>query len=175
MTDFDPVPDTEDIRRRYRADTDTFGRVYDVILGTTSPTPYTEIAEIANCSSNTAKKHLDRLTEMGIVSTDRDSHPPRYKRNDGYLEWQEASRMATELSIDDIVTRVRVLEERRADYEDRFETTDPGSVAVFDGSDHESIHDRMAAVGNWHGVVRDIRLYELAHRIAQNDGRLLSA
>jgi len=178
MDTFDPAPSpdaVDEARHRWQDGTDTFGRVYDVILGITEPTSYTDIAELADCSPNAAKKHLDRLTEMGIVRADRESRPVRYERDDGYLEWQEASRIARELSVEEIIERVQDLEERREAYEQRFGTRDPATVAVFDRDDHDAVHERMAAVSEWQGVVRDVRLYELARQLAQNDGHLIPA
>ena len=177
MDDFDPAPDADDSqpRQQWLDDTDTFGRVYDVILGITTPTPAAEIAEIADCSPNAATKHLSRLAEMGVVNADRESRPARYSRNDGYLEWQEASRIARELSITAIIDRVESLEAERADYEERFGATDPTEVSVFEHDDHDMIHERMTAVSEWQGVRRDLRLYELARQLAQNDGHLIPA
>ncbi|AEN07592.1 hypothetical protein Halar_0336 (plasmid) [halophilic archaeon DL31] len=175
MTEFDPAPESENTQRQWEDETDTFGRVYDVVLGITSPTPYSDIAELANCAPNTAKKHLERLGEMGIVHGDPDSRPAQYERNDGYLEWQDASRIARDLTIEEIIDRVRALEKRRAEYEAQFETTDPADVSVFDSENHETIHDQMAAVSDWQGVIRDIRLYELARQLSQNDGHLIPA
>ncbi|QLG61110.1 winged helix-turn-helix domain-containing protein [Halorarum salinum] len=175
MTEFDPTPDADAAQRRWQAGTDTFGRIYDVVLGITSPTASTEIAAIANCSPNAAKKHLDRLADMGIVHADRDSRPAKYERNEGYLEWQDASRIATELSVDEILDRVEALEAQRTEYEAQFGTTDPTDVSVFDYCDHETIHERMTAVSEWQGVIRDIRLYELARQLSQNDGHLIPA
>ncbi|MFH5800460.1 sugar-specific transcriptional regulator TrmB [Haladaptatus sp. CMAA 1911] len=178
MTEFDPTPDPDAIdtvRQRWQENTDTFGRVYDTILGITTPTPYADIAETAECSPNAAKKHLDRLVEMGIARTNRESRPARYERNEGYLEWQEASRIAADLTVDAIIERVQRLEAHREEFEDRFETTDPSSVEVFAQNDHESIHEQMEAVSEWHAVERDIRLYELARQLAQNDGHLVPA
>jgi DNA-binding transcriptional ArsR family regulator len=173
MTEFDPAPESEDAPRRWQAGTDTFGRVYDVVLGITSPTAYTEIAEIADCSPNAAKKHLERLTEMGIARANRDSRPATYERNEGYLEWQDASRIAAELSVEEILDRVETLEAQRTEYEAQFGTTDPTAVSVFDRDDHETVHERMTAVSEWQGVIRDIRMYELARKLSQNDGRLI--
>ncbi|MFC7324185.1 sugar-specific transcriptional regulator TrmB [Halorubrum rutilum] len=175
MSEFDPAPEPGAEGSRWQDDTDTFGRVYDVVLGITSPTAYTDIAELADCSPNAAKKHLDRLAEMGVARANRETRPATYERHDGYLEWQDASRIAAELSVDEIVGRVAALEERRAEYEDRFETADPNSVSVFEAADHETIHDRMTAVSEWKGVTRDIRLYELARRLSENDGHLIPA
>ncbi|MFC7317104.1 DUF7342 family protein [Halomarina halobia] len=87
--------------------------MYDVVLGISEPTPSPRIAERAECSPNAAKKHLDRLADMGIVRADRGSRPVRYERNDAYLEWQEASRIAADLSIDEIVERVGRLDAAR--------------------------------------------------------------
>jgi DNA-binding transcriptional ArsR family regulator len=178
MIEFDPSPPDkaiDDVRQRWRDETDTFGRVYDVILGITEPTPYSEIADIADCSPNTAKKHLERLTEMGIVRADRHSRPARYERNDGYLEWQDVAWLAEELTVEEIIERVQRLEDRREEFEERFGTTDPASVSVFDQDDHEAIHEQMGAVSHWQSIDRDIRRYELARQLAQNDGHLLPA
>ena len=175
MTEFDPAPDADSTQPRWQDGTDTFGRVYDVVLGITSPAAYTEIAELAGCSPNAAKKHLDRLVEMGIVRTDRESRPATYERNEGYLEWQDANQIAAELSVEEIINRVAELEEQRAAYETQFGTTDPGVVSVFEETDHETLHERMSAVSEWQGVIRDLRLYELARQLSQNDGHLLPA
>jgi hypothetical protein len=173
MDTFDPAP--EGRRERWQEGTDTFGRVYDVLLGTATLTSYTDIADLADCSPNAAKKHLDRLAGMGIARGDTESKPARYARHEGYLEWQEARRIAQEQSPDEIVERVRRLEAKREAYERRFDTMDPASVSVFDHGDHERVHERMEAIGEWEGIVRDIRLYELAHQLARNDGHLVSA
>lgn len=176
MTDFDPVPDAADeARERWRQQTDTFGRVYDVILGITDPTPVSEIAELAVCSPNAAKKHLERLAEMGIVRASDRTPPVEYARDDGFLEWREASRIAAELDVDEIIDRVEQLEAERDTYESRFGSTDPSTVSVFELDDHEAIHERMAAVSQWQRIERNFRLYELARQLAQNDGHLLPA
>lgn len=178
MTEFDPAPQPEvvdEVRDRWRAEADTFDRIYDVVLGLGDPTAYTDVADLADCSPNAAKKHLERLADIGVVRADRESRPPRYARNDGYLEWQEVNRIAEELTDEEIIDRVRELEERRSDYEARFDATDPKSVSVFDLADHDAVHERMVAIGEWQAIDRDIRLYELARRIVENDGRLVSA
>lgn len=178
MSDFDPNPPEEavnEIRRRWHDETDTFGRVYNAVLGITDPTSYSEIAEVADCSPNAAKKHLERLVEMGIVQADRESRPARYERNDGYLEWQDASRIAQELAVEEIIERVQRLEDRQDEFENRFGTTDPSSVSVFEQDDHDTIHERMESITEWQAIDRDIRLYELARQLAQNDGHLLPA
>ncbi len=175
MSKFDPAPESGTERSRWQDGADTFDRVYDVVLGLASPTASTDVAELADCSPNAAKKHLDRLAEMGIARANREHRPVTFERNDGYLEWQDANRIAADLSVDEIIDRVATLEERRSEYEDRFGTPDPDAVSVFDSPDHETVHDRMTAVSEWKGVIRDIRLYELARRLSENDGHLIPA
>lgn len=178
MTDFDPAPTTaagESDRSRWHGDRDTFDRVYETLLGITDPTVYTEIADVADCSPNAAKKHLDRLVEMGIATAASESRPATYERNEGYLQWRTASRIAGELTVDEIVDRVRELEAERERYEERFDAADPAAVSAFGGADHDDVHDRMAALADWHATVRDVRQYELARQLAQNDGHLLPA
>lgn len=178
MDDFDPAPavaDTTEPRQQWLANTDTFGRVYDALLGITSPTPAAEIAEIADCSPNAATKHLTRLAEMGVATADRESRPARFARNDAYLEWQEASRIARELSVAEIIDRVESLEAECDEYQKRFDATDPTDVSAFGHDDHDTIHERMTALSEWQGLLRDLRLYELARQLAQNDGHLLPA
>jgi len=175
MTEFDPAPEPESTARRWQSGRDTFDRVYAIALGITTPTPYTEIAEHADCAPNTAKKHLERLTEIGIITANRDARPAQYERNEGYLEWQDANRIAEALTVEEIIDRVDALETQRAEYESRFETNDPTTVSVFDHDDHGTVHERMTAINEWRGVIRDIRLYELARQLSQNDGHLIPA
>lgn len=178
MSEFAPIPENgsiAEVRHRWIEGTDTFGRVHDIVLGTTEPTPYAEIAESAECSGNAAKKHLDRLVEMSIARVDRESRPARYARNEGYLEWQEANRIAEELTVQEIIARVENLEQECEAFEDRFQRSDPADVNVFDHDDHDRVHELMAAASEWRTARRDVRLYELARRIASNDGHVVPA
>lgn len=173
VSDFDPVPAT-DPGQRWQSGTDTFDRVYDVLLGTTQPTSSADIAERADCSPNAAKKHLDRLVEMGIARVDDGATPIRYQRDEAYLEWQEASRIARELTTEEIVDRVAELEAEREAHEERFDAEDPATVSALDGDDHRAVHERMSALGEWQAVLRDVRIYELARQLSDNDGHLIS-
>lgn len=175
MDEFDPAPTDAGVpdRSRWQGDRDTFDRVYETLLGITEPTAYPEIAEIADCSANAAKKHLDRLAEMGVATASSERRPAAYERNEGYLEWQTASRIARELTVEEIVERVGELEAERERFEERFDAADPGAVSAFEGDDHADVHERMVALGDWHATIRDVRQYELARQLARNDGHLL--
>ena len=77
----------------------------------------------------------------------------------------------TEFELEDVTA----VFQKRDDYAEQFGTTDPTEVSVFEHDDHGTIHERMTAVSEWQGVRRDLRLYELARQLAQNDGHLIPA
>ncbi len=178
MTEFDPSLDKdslEETRQHWKEENDTFGRVYYAILGVSEFTHYPQIAEVADCSPNSAKKHLDRLVEMGLVNRQPNRGLACYRRNDAYFEWRDASRIADELTTDEITERVDSLESRKAEYEARFNDDNPAAVSAFEQSDHETTHKRLQSLAEWQSLNRDLQLYELAFRIAANDGHLLNS
>ncbi|MFC7199723.1 DUF7342 family protein [Halospeciosus flavus] len=167
MSEFDPVPDREG--SWWQEGTDTFDRVHDLVLGLGEPMDYTEIAALADCSPDAAKKHLDRLAEIGVAQADRESQPARYKRDDEYLECKEATQIAHDHSAETIRSRIQDLEADRESYEMRFGVANPSAVNVFGQESHEEDHDRMVAVSDWQATIRDIRIYKIARQLAQAD------
>ena len=177
MTSFDPTSTetvVEKARQRWQERTDTFARVYYAILGVSEFTHYPEIAERANCSDNSAKKHLERLADMGVACRSPAPKLARYRRNDAYLQWYEANEIAGELAEDEIIERVRQLESRKEEYKKRFDANDPSTVPISSREDHEETHERLEEIGKWTGLQRDIRLYELAYWLATQDNYRLS-
>jgi len=108
MAEFDPVPDSE-------APVDDGKTGLTPLVGSTRSLwglrhpQRTQTLRSCDCSPNAAKKHLERLSEMGIVRENQESRPAQYERNEGYLEWQDASRIADELAVEEIIDRVRSL------------------------------------------------------------------
>lgn len=173
MSDFEPNPPQETINAiqdKWKEETDTFGRVYSTILGIADLKHCNEIADIAGCSSNAAKKHLDRLADMGIARKNPNPKWARYCRNEAYLEWQEANRIAEHLSTEEIIEEVRQLEIQSSEFEKQYESTDPNSASVYDGDSHKEIHKRMKDISEWQKIEKDIRIYEFARHLAQNEG-----
>lgn len=162
-----------EIRDSWYKEENTFGRVYTAILSITEYTHYPDVAEIADCSANTAKKYLERLVEIGVVQRDPKVKLARYRRNDAYLEWREVTQIAEDLSVSQTIERVEELETQRKEFEEEFGSSDPTTVSVFDAETEDEIHDRMKTVSEWQSIERRIHLYELARQISQNDGHLL--
>jgi len=151
MNDPEPPNDVVD-ELREEWNEETFDRVMSTILGTSEYTWHREIAEIANCSENSAKKHLDRLVDMGLVQRKPNPNIALYRRNDAYFEWRAVDQAAEQLSAEEIAERVEQLENRREDFEDKFGSANPTSVSVFDAESENAIHERMKEIGEWQGI-----------------------
>ncbi|ELY82599.1 DUF7342 family protein [Natrinema pallidum] len=159
----------------WEGENDAFGRVYEAILGIPGPVRHHEIAEVAKCAPNTAKKHLKRLTQMGIVECHNPDKPLMFRRNDAYLEWREIIQIAEDHSVQNLAERVRDLEAKEAELKEEFGVEGPDSASVYRSDSDRPTHELMQAIGTWNGIQRDILLYEAARQLQQNDGRLISA
>lgn len=172
----DPSEDViTSIRDSWEKENDTFGRVYEAILGISEFTRHSSIAEVARCSPNAAKKHLKRLNQMGIAECRSTNWSLMFRRNDAYLEWREVTQIAEDHSVQDLTERVRELETKEAELKDEFGVEGPDTASVYRSDSDRPTHELMQAIGTWNGIQRDIRLYEAARQLQQNDGRLLSA
>lgn len=164
-----------DIRDSWERENDAFGRVYETILGISEFTRHHKIAEVAGCAPNTAKKHLNRLNQMGIVECQSSHRILKFRRNDAYLEWREVTQIADEQSVQDLAERVRELETKESELQEEFGVEGPDTASVYGSNSDRPRHEQMQVIGTWNGIQRDIRLYEAARQLQQNDGRLISA
>lgn len=163
------------IRESWEGDNDAFGRVYEAVLAISEFTRHHEIAEVARCAPNTAKKHLKRLRQMGIVEFRHTGGALMFRRNDAYLEWREVNQIAEDHSLQEIVERVRELEAEEAELKEELGVEGPDTASVYRSDSDRPTHELMQAIGTWNGIQRDIRLYEAARQLQQNGGRLISA
>ncbi|QAU11649.1 transcriptional regulator [Halorubrum sp. BOL3-1] len=163
------------IRDSWERENDAFGRVYETILSISELTTHHEISEIAMCAPNTAKKHLKRLNQMGIVECQSSHNSLKFRRNDAYLEWREITQIAEEQSAQDLIERVRELEAEESELQEEFGVEGPDTSSVYMSNSGRPTHELMRAIGTWNSIRRDIRLYEAARQLQQNNGRLISA
>jgi predicted transcriptional regulator len=163
------------IRDSWEAKNDAFGRVYEAILGVSEFTTHDEIAEVAGCAPNTAKKHLRRLNQMGIAEYRNPGRALMFRRNEAYLEWREINQIAEDHSVQDLVERVRQLEAHEAELKEEFGVEGPDTASVYASNSDRPTHELMQEIGLWNSIQRDIRLYEAARQLLQNDGHLISA
>lgn len=166
-----PIDNAADrIRENWTEREETFDRVYDVILGITEFTHYADIAELVGCSDNTARKHLDRLAEIGVLKRGSTDNPTTYCRNDFYLKWKEANYISNKYSGEEIIEKVRELEVRRGELKGKYEEDGPGEASIYKSDSDDPMHEQMKEIAEWQGIEEQIQLYELARQLSNNDG-----
>lgn len=159
----------EGARARWREERTTFQRVYDVISGPTGYLTAKTIGERAECSTDGARAALSQLVEMGIAER-RGDRPTEYRRNESYFRWKRVETLARTRSTTDLREEVETLLEEDRSFQERFEAPDPDAVspALFEGVDHERIHEQWDAITRWRSVREDIELLQRAiHRVAR--------
>ena len=158
----------------WKSEGETFERICKVIFSISEYTIHTEIAEAADCSPNSVKKHLDRLTELRLVEKASGTKVARYRLNSSYIEWRALRYIIDEYSMEEIIERVEALEARQDSLVDKTGEI-PTIVPAADVKMHESVGSRMEAANELELIKRRIRLYELARQAIENDGHLVSS
>ena len=143
-------------------DEDTKQRVYSAVLHAREPMTAAEIAERADCSAESARKHLSFYADLGIVVS-HEGRPVRYERNDDYFEWRRVSELARENTLEELQARVSELTDQIEGYRTEYDAASPAEVDVLE-FDAEQVDDVYAELGDWATVVEDRRLYERARR-----------
>jgi DNA-binding transcriptional regulator GbsR (MarR family) len=143
---------------------DTKQRVYGAVLHARDPMTATEIAEEADCSAESARKHLSFYADLGIVIR-HEGRPVRYQRNDDYFEWRRVNELARENTVDELQSRVSELTDRIEEYRDEYGADSPADVDVLE-FDAERVDDVYVELGDWATAVEERRRHERARRKA---------
>ncbi|AGB16456.1 hypothetical protein Halru_1857 [Halovivax ruber XH-70] len=133
-------------------DAPTDDRVYRVALELVEPTRVATVADRADCSKTAARRHLDRLADIGLLTRVMDG-PAAYRRNESYFEWRRFDRLAS-LSEEESNERLRSLLAEHADYRDEFEVDEPADVDPLEYDDSETI---WLELEGWKAVRTEIR------------------
>jgi DNA-binding transcriptional regulator GbsR (MarR family) len=143
---------------------DTKQRVYGAILHARDPITAAELAERADCSTESARMHLSFYADLGIVIK-HEGRPVRYERNDDYFEWRRVNELARENTVDELQTRVSELTARLEDYRDEYGANSPAEIDVLE-FDPERIDDVYVDLSDWATAIEERALYERARRKA---------
>ena len=123
-------------------------RVYRVALQLYNPAGVSEIAERAACAPDTARRHLRRLAEIGVVELVSES-PLTYVRNESYVEWRLRNRLE-DLSRDELHDALTELTDREAAFRERFDAASPTAVDAFDHAGYDDLEGVWLALSEWH-------------------------
>jgi len=170
MSGFSHTPSDDalaDEREQWTADRDTSVRIRDVVLGLRDLQSAAAIADRADCSTNAARKHLERLTDLGVAQAVEDGGATRYARNDEYVRWREANELATDHDVETLLDHLEGLEARDDEYREQYGVDAPDAVEFPDDATHETLHERFTATGEWATVRRRMGIYTDAVRMAR--------
>lgn len=137
-------------------------RVYRVALQLYDPAGVSEVAERASCSPDTARRHLKRLADIGVISSVSEM-PLTYERNESYFEWRLRNRLE-KLSSSELRDRLADLTAREREFRDRFETDSPGDVDALEHADFDDIEGVWRELSEWRTVRQRIRRLEAVRR-----------
>ncbi|QLC35629.1 transcriptional regulator (plasmid) [Halarchaeum sp. CBA1220] len=143
---------------------DTKQRVYGAVLHARDPMTAAELAERADCSTESARTHLSFYADLGIVIK-HEGRPVRYERNDDYFEWRRVNELARENTVDELQTRVSELTDRIEDYRDEYGADSPAEIDVLE-FDPERIDDIYVELSQWATAIEERALHERARRKA---------
>lgn len=137
-------------------------RVYRVAVQLYDPARVAEIADRASCAPDTARRHLERLAEIGVVTVES-TDPITYRRNESYFEWRRRSRLE-ELSMSELRDRVAELGARDRTFGERYDADGPGDVDALDHATHAEIEDVWLDLDEWATIRRRIERLEAVRR-----------
>jgi hypothetical protein len=133
-------------------------RVYRVACQLYDPAGVSDIAERASCAPDTARRHLKRLADIGVVEV-RSESPLTYARNESYFEWRQQNRLENR-SQTELHERLTELTAREATFREQFDAESPTAVDAFDHADYDDLEDAWLELSEWHTIRERIERLE---------------
>jgi len=142
-------------------------RVYRVALQLYEPARIAEVADRASCAPDTARRHLQRLAEIGVIEHVTEE-PATYRRNESYFEWRARQRLS-EHSMAELQDRLDALAERERTFRERYGVDDPGAVDALEHADHDELDEVWLDLSEWQTVRTRIERLEAVRQRRSSD------
>jgi len=138
-------------------------RILAVLTGLRTPTKVSEIADLADCDTETARSYLKWFHEMGLVHS-HNGPPVRYERNDAYFQWRRINYIRENYSEQEIVEELSDTIDRIDEYRVQFDTDNPDDVSLVEASREMPTEDAWEALSKWKTLERRAALLDAARR-----------
>ncbi|AWB28424.1 DUF7342 family protein [Halococcoides cellulosivorans] len=138
-------------------------RLLDIIIELRTPTKVSDIADLVDCDTETARDYLEWFTEMGIVHR-HDGRPVRYERNNTYFQWRRINHIRDEYTDQEIVNALSDALDQIEDYRAQFDADAPNDVSLVEASRDMSTEDAWEALSEWETLERRATLLDAARR-----------
>ena len=130
-------------------------RVYRTALELYTPTRVVEVAERAACSKNSARRHLRRLADIGVL-TRVTENPETFERNESYFEWRRLNRLS-ELDDDEYRDRLGELLSEDETYRETYGVETPDEIDPLECGEYGDAENVWLDLNNWAAIRRAIR------------------
>lgn len=139
-------------------------RIYSSLVQTREPTSAQDIAERADCPTDTARKYLDWFTQLDIAIR-YDGRPTTYERNEAYFQWRYVNSLAENHTIEELRENVQALRDRLTEYREKYSTEEPETVNSLEVETDETIDNIWSDLTNWVTIQEEFRLHERARQL----------
>jgi len=162
MTEDPAIDVNERVTEEWVKETTPGERVHTVMKRTYEPQTVATIAERAQTTPTTARKHLRTLVEDGFVDeiTFDDDRGSWYKRANRSVVLERAHRLLNEVDEETLTARVTEMRETVREFEDRTNAESP-EAAVINGATLDS-----AEITKWQTTRRNLKLARAALALA---------
>ena len=148
------------VRREPKKGADGFERVQRTLERTREPRSAREIATAALVSEKTARKHLERLTDLDVATATQEGRTTRYKRDADAFLAKQVRDLRAEHSKADLVAEI---ERMRAEIEALRETHGVDSSAELAMAlEPEDTDEAWLSLSDWRTTERNLTLAQAA-------------
>jgi len=133
-------------------------RLLDSITGLRSPTKVSDIADLADCDTETARDYIEWFTEMGMVHR-HEGRPVRYERNDAYFQWRRVEQLRSTHANEEIRETLTDIRDQLAAYRNRFDVERPADVSP------EELDRNLSTEAMWEALAEWKTLQQRAERL----------
>jgi len=140
-----------------------FDRVRAVVMAADEARPADWVAEHACVAESTARDHLDRLSEMGMVTVTQGADGTRYGPDPAYIRFREIRELTADYDPDELGEFVGELQESIAELRESFDEASPSELraaAAADGVTPEKSHEMLQAAADWEHYAYRLSLLE---------------
>lgn len=145
-------------REAWKAQTDGFDRVRSVLGTTRAPVSAGEIADEALVTEKTARKHLERLVELGVATSTQEGRTTHYVRDEGHHVTRRIRELATDHTRAELLSGIERMRSDIETYRERFDVDTPEEYAFDLGDESED----WTVLHDWEGTRRNLALAQAA-------------
>lgn len=148
--------------------TDSFDRVRSVLETTRDPAAASEVAEAAAVTEKTARKHLERLVDLGVATAIQDGRTTRYRRDPEAWVTRRVRELRSEHDRAELVDAIAEMREEVQSYREAHDIGSPDALAAtLDPAD-----DAWAELATWRTTERNLVLAQAALSVARATDRV---